>query len=103
MFVFHAGTPRQGTLVPSTRGIVTLDSAIGFDALDGLQEYTHVWLVYVFHKNTNFYKHEQTHKELQHTAAINATDDDSAPGKSKKGKQRQSRMHFMVRMRVLCK
>lgn len=48
------GTPRQGCLAPTSRGFVELAPELrhrGF--LDGLNEFSYVWLVFVFHRNTN--------------------------------------------------
>lgn len=48
------GTPRQGALVPSSRGHVVIHSSYcPPQALDGIQEYSHVWIVFEFHANTN--------------------------------------------------
>lgn len=43
------GTPRQGLLAPHARGRLRLDNA---HAVEGLTEYSHVWIVFVFHLNT---------------------------------------------------
>lgn len=48
------GTPRQGgDLVPSARCVLTLAPGLPRDLLTGVDEYTHVWIIYVFHANTN--------------------------------------------------
>ena len=47
------GTPRQPSLVPLARGRVELDARVPASALEGLDEFTHCWLVYVFHENTD--------------------------------------------------
>lgn len=48
------GTPRQGgDLVPSARCVLTLAPGLPVDLLAGLDQYSHVWIVYVFHANTN--------------------------------------------------
>lgn len=47
------GTPRQGTIAPSSRGTLTLHPSIAVDSLDGLDEYSHIWLVFIFHRNEN--------------------------------------------------
>ena len=48
------GTPRQGgDLVPSARCVLTLHPALPRDLLAGLDEFTHVWIIYAFHANTN--------------------------------------------------
>jgi tRNA (adenine37-N6)-methyltransferase len=44
------GTPRQGLLAPHARGRIEL--GVPADAVDGLREYSHVWIVFVFHLNT---------------------------------------------------
>jgi tRNA (adenine37-N6)-methyltransferase len=44
------GTPRQGLLAPNARGRIEL--CVPADAVDGLHEYSHVWIVFVFHLNT---------------------------------------------------
>lgn len=48
------GTPRQGLVVPYARARLKIDAQhYPKDSLDGLQEYSHVWLIYLFHANTN--------------------------------------------------
>ena len=54
IFPDRRGTPRQGPLVPDSRAIVVLDSAvISGDALDSLGEFSHCWLISCFHENTD--------------------------------------------------
>jgi tRNA (Thr-GGU) A37 N-methylase len=47
------GTPRQGALVPASRSSVVLTSSVSPEALDGLEDFSHVWLTFAFHLNTN--------------------------------------------------
>lgn len=48
------GTPRQSGLVPSSWGILRLRSELNLtEALDGLEHFSHLWLVFVFHQNMN--------------------------------------------------
>ncbi|CEM25998.1 unnamed protein product [Vitrella brassicaformis CCMP3155] len=48
------GTPRQGLLAPSVRSVLKLEPTVNWDAaMDGMQNFSHVWLVYIFHLNTN--------------------------------------------------
>jgi len=48
------GTPRQGgALVPTARCVVTLSAKLPKELLEGLQQYSHVWVIYIFHANTN--------------------------------------------------
>jgi len=48
------GAPRQGSVVASSRGVLKMTAecnpAMSTDSLD---QYSHVWLIYVFHENTN--------------------------------------------------
>lgn len=50
------GTPRQGLLVPSSRAAMVLKSNVSPEALDGLEEFSHIWLIFQFSKNTNTVK-----------------------------------------------
>ena len=50
------GTPRQPQLVPMARGRVRLHSQVPNAALEGITEFSHVWLIYVFHANTDLQK-----------------------------------------------
>jgi tRNA-Thr(GGU) m(6)t(6)A37 methyltransferase TsaA len=46
------GTPRQGSKCPTTRARLTLHADLSPHLLDGLSEFSHVWLLFVFHANT---------------------------------------------------
>ena len=50
------GTPRQGALVPSSRAALVLTKNMSPEALDGLEEFSHVWITFKFHLNTNTLK-----------------------------------------------
>ncbi|XVF47756.1 hypothetical protein PTKIN_Ptkin03bG0136300 [Pterospermum kingtungense] len=51
------GTPRQPLLVPLARACLVFDSArVPPASLDGLKEYSHCWIIYVFHLNTDLEK-----------------------------------------------
>lgn len=48
------GTPRQPGLVPSAWGRLKLRTELNLsEALEGLEGFSHVWLVFVFHQNMN--------------------------------------------------
>lgn len=61
VFQKRNGTPRQGCLAPHAEGFVQLhgDSILGGEgtegtvgaALEGLEAYSHVWLMFIFHEN----------------------------------------------------
>jgi tRNA (adenine37-N6)-methyltransferase len=48
------GTPRQPGLVPESWGIIRLHNELNLaDGLAGLEGFTHLWVIFVFHQNTN--------------------------------------------------
>lgn len=53
VFKLKYGTPRQGTIAPNSRGSLTLHPSIPESSLDGLEEYSHIWIVFIFHRNEN--------------------------------------------------
>ena len=63
------GTPRQGLLVPSSRASLKLTRNISPESLEGLQEFSHVWITFKFHLNTNTLKES---KAFSHRSTFNA-------------------------------
>ncbi|GJM98772.1 hypothetical protein PR202_ga15809 [Eleusine coracana subsp. coracana] len=56
-FSTRNGTPRQPLVVPLARATVALDPArVPVGALEGLASYSHCWILYVFHLNTDLDK-----------------------------------------------
>ena len=48
------GTPRQSALVPASRGRVRFCPQVVQPAmLDGIEEYSHIWILFEFHANTS--------------------------------------------------
>jgi len=47
------GCPRQSGLCPEARASLTLAPGISGHSLEGLEGYSHVWLLWVFHENTS--------------------------------------------------
>ena len=48
------GTPRQPALVPSSWGVIRLKPESHLQgALEGLEGFSHIWLIFVFHQNAN--------------------------------------------------
>jgi tRNA-Thr(GGU) m(6)t(6)A37 methyltransferase TsaA len=47
------GTPRQGMLVPSSRGYIQFAATLSSEAVDGIGEYSHIWVIFAFHENTS--------------------------------------------------
>ncbi|KAH7569323.1 hypothetical protein JRO89_XS06G0146000 [Xanthoceras sorbifolium] len=56
-FSTRNGTPRQPLLVPLARACLVFDAArVPPASLEGLGEYSHCWIIYVFHLNTDLEK-----------------------------------------------
>ncbi|XP_059460317.1 uncharacterized protein LOC132189590 [Corylus avellana] len=56
-FSTRNGTPRQPLLVPLARACLVFDpNRVPPASLEGLGEYSHCWIIYVFHLNTNMEK-----------------------------------------------
>jgi tRNA (adenine37-N6)-methyltransferase len=47
------GTPRQPLLVPAARSALILRPELASDIFQGLQNYSHCWVMYIFHENTD--------------------------------------------------
>jgi tRNA-Thr(GGU) m(6)t(6)A37 methyltransferase TsaA len=47
------GTPRQGALVPHSRGYIQFTKSLSPEAVDGIDEYSHMWVIFQFHANTS--------------------------------------------------
>lgn len=50
------GTPRQGTISASSKGVLTISKSTFTNpehSLEGLKEYSYVWLLFAFHLNAN--------------------------------------------------
>ncbi|CAD7702861.1 unnamed protein product [Ostreobium quekettii] len=77
-FTQRNGTPRQPLLVGSARAKLTLRQGLPHDALDGLQQYSHCWILYIFHRNTNLHREHisehasESKKRNPHTQGIKA-------------------------------
>ncbi|XP_059636173.1 uncharacterized protein LOC132278400 isoform X1 [Cornus florida] len=56
-FSTRNGTPRQPLLVPLARACLVFDSSrVPPASLEGLEDYSHCWILYVFHLNTDLEK-----------------------------------------------
>lgn len=47
------GTPRQPGLVLLSRGKIIIDQTISPTAFEGLEQYSHIWVIFYFHLNSN--------------------------------------------------
>ena len=53
-FTKRMGTPRQGALAPHARAFIELNSSVApMETLDGIEKYSHAWIVFTFHANTD--------------------------------------------------
>ncbi|XP_050401849.2 tRNA (adenine(37)-N6)-methyltransferase [Patella vulgata] len=56
VFLYKNGTPRQSSVCQHARGSITIDKSIFNNpdhSLHGLEEYSHVWIMFIFHQNNN--------------------------------------------------
>jgi hypothetical protein len=53
VFKDRRGAPRQGCLVPGALARLELSHGVQRDSLQGLGSFSHLWLIFVFHQNTN--------------------------------------------------
>ncbi|KAF2072300.1 hypothetical protein CYY_006378 [Polysphondylium violaceum] len=51
VFALKNGTPRQGSLSPNSSGKVKIQCSNALHMLRGLDEFSHAWLIFVFHGN----------------------------------------------------
>ncbi len=60
------GTPRQPGLVAESRGAIVLREDLNPDAFEGLAEFSHVWVIFVFHENQSVREGRPTVKTKVH-------------------------------------
>lgn len=87
------GTPRQGMLVPSSRASIVLTSNMSAEAFDGLEEFSHVWLTFKFHLNTNSLKEAKAFNGV-----VSDIEDDEKGRKGKGGKQGKKTFTFTAKI-----
>lgn len=69
-FAQRRGTPRQGSLVPAARARIKLRSTIPPSSLECLDQFSHIWVIFVFHENTNLAKAATSGKKATFPAKI---------------------------------
>ncbi len=53
-FLKRMGTPRQGALAPHARGFIQMNHSVApMETLDGIASYSHAWVLFCFHANTD--------------------------------------------------
>ena len=52
------GTPRQGALVPASRAFVAVN--VPMESLEGIDQYSHAWIIFEFHANTDLVASKKT-------------------------------------------
>jgi tRNA (adenine37-N6)-methyltransferase len=71
-FLGRRGTPRQGLLVPDSRSIVKLSAEIPKETLLGLDQYSHMFVQFLFHENTNLLKTLSVQSGTNDDTALNS-------------------------------
>ncbi len=60
------GTPRQGLLAPNSRGRIELfPNRIASDSVSDLDKFSHVWVVFIFHLNSNAKSVEKSKRSVE--------------------------------------
>lgn len=68
-FIDSVGTPRQGSIAPTTRALIIFDkSLISVHALEDIVGYSHLWLIFGFSENT-ISSNESLRSKIQPPAA----------------------------------
>lgn len=57
-FTKRMGTPRQGALVPASRAYIQLN--IPIETVEGVEQYSHLWVIFQFHANTDLVSSKKT-------------------------------------------
>ncbi|XP_020107766.1 uncharacterized protein LOC109723710 isoform X1 [Ananas comosus] len=74
-FSTRNGTPRQPLLVPLARACLVLDpTRVPAEGLEGLADYSHCWILYVFHLNTDLDKLWKEPSRSKFKAKVEAVD-----------------------------
>ena len=60
-FIECGGVPRQAGLASETRAVIQFNPNVGPGSFDGLDLHSHVWVLFVFHHNTNAAKIARAH------------------------------------------
>ncbi|CEG40534.1 RxLR-like protein [Plasmopara halstedii] len=55
-FADRRGTPRQGGLVRNSRARIKFKTNISPASFESLEQFSHMWVLFIFHKNTNLAK-----------------------------------------------
>lgn len=72
-FKDRRGAPRQGSVVQDSRGYLQLHTHMqAASTLDGLEDFSHVWLIWVFHNNTNMAKQHVRAAKSRRTLCVKA-------------------------------
>lgn len=53
-FKGRCGTPRQGQLAPNVKGQLIFETGVSPVSLDSLDQFSHLWVIFLFHQNTNW-------------------------------------------------
>jgi tRNA-Thr(GGU) m(6)t(6)A37 methyltransferase TsaA len=65
LFVDRRGCPRQGSLTPSVCGWLDICKHIPRASFESLEQFSHIWVTFVFDKNTNIHKAGATERTFK--------------------------------------
>ena len=61
-FKKRTGCPRQPTLCPHTLATITLSPHCPKETIEGLDQYSHIWVIFTFDNNTDIRSSESNYK-----------------------------------------
>jgi tRNA (adenine37-N6)-methyltransferase len=85
------GTPRQGMLAPNARGRIELTIENAMDMIQGLEGFSHIWIIFVFHLNTTPSSKTSTNQSSNSSQTTHNK-------KSKKTKDTSSKRHYPTKI-----
>ena len=62
-YVHCQGVPRQPGLVPLARSRIEIEEWVPPPTFDDLSSYSHIWIIFVFHMNTNISTLQKSQQE----------------------------------------
>ena len=80
-FVDRRGTPRQPILVPAAKGYIRFNKKlIQYQHFEELSQFSHIWVIFLFHENTNQHQLEAPSSSKNSNNSTKASSSSSSPG-----------------------
>ncbi|EFC47747.1 predicted protein [Naegleria gruberi] len=104
-YKFKNATPRQGALAPIGRGRLKIQSPLfamnnQHHSLMGIEQFSHVWLVYYFHDNNNMEKLNTIHQNNTTNNTTNDSNSDNNNNNSQNNNNNSEEEQGLIRPQV---